>query len=1004
MANEWDGVLKEAFGRSEDQSVLESIERSAGIRARILLHDTAEDSSPILRVGGTKADGAADDSRYQVLGEIARGGVGIVFKGRDKNLGRNVALKVLRPRHSDNAEVVQRFLEEAQIGGQLQHPGIVPIYGLGLQDDGRPYFAMKLIKGETLAVMLNDRASPDVDRRRFLGIFEQICQTLAYAHSRGVVHRDLKPANVMVGNFGEVQVVDWGFAKVLGRDNETPVEPDVTMIATVRTEAEGSQSIAGSVMGTPAYMPPEQAMGQIDMLDERSDVFALGAVLCELLTGKPPYVGEINDQLLLASQARLDDAHKRLDACGADAELVALCKSAMAPTRGERPRNAAALAAGIGEHLSAVEERARAAEVASATAKAAAAEQETLERQAQLESEQAHRARRRVMTLTAAVLLVAIGGGVTYSMLAGARRDRVADAVKAVTAEIGKARRLQGAGEWDEAQRAATGAVALAKAGRVDDATAERAAATLRDVNHGAELAAAEAARLQTNRDFLARLEEVREYSARAPIPIPVDRAYAEGYAEFGLDPSGAPDEAIAKLKRMGVELVPVAVSLDSWHAMRKRWTGQLGDRPRESLLAVARAIDPDPDRNRLRALDESEDVEELAEFAAGASDMAVPTVLLLSTKLRHAGLKNEAVGMLEPHVLRHPSSFWLRWRYGAALMRIHEIKDGMVQVEAAIALRPDSGGAWYDLGLCFGAFRNLDEAERCYLRAGEIIGPNWRTLMLLGITYCRQGRIEEAIAVLREANKHTDHQLDVPQWLAIHLWSDDRHEEAMSVMRMTVDRGPQWWGGHRDLSTILMRFGRIKEALDEATIAKKIAPDQLPDRYVDVPRRMLEIEPYLEAVLAGSLKGHSSKELVEFGQLCFFHRRFEESVRLFKAAESLDSGLQFPDHIPFRAAEAAVRAADIVDATSAKAYRAYALRWLRKELRRAEAKIGTLESREGWDLGDSLNKCMFRTGELKSVRPDHVDRLPADEREAWAELWRDFTDVMHHAWETADG
>ncbi len=143
--------------------------------------------------------------------------MGAILKGRDPDLGRDVAIKVLREDRRDNAELVRRFVEEAQIGGQSQHPGLVPIYELGTFADQRPFFSMKLVKGQTLADLLADRATPAEDLPRFLSIFASIAQTMAYAHTRGVIHRDLKPSNVMVGSFGEVQVMDWGLAKVLPR-------------------------------------------------------------------------------------------------------------------------------------------------------------------------------------------------------------------------------------------------------------------------------------------------------------------------------------------------------------------------------------------------------------------------------------------------------------------------------------------------------------------------------------------------------------------------------------------------------------------------------------------------------------------------------------------------------------------------------------------------------------------------------------------------------------------
>jgi len=244
----------------------------------------------------------AEAGRYQLLGEIARGGMGAVLKGRDTDLGRDLAVKVLLECHKGSPDLIRRFVEEAQIGGQLQHPGIVPVYELGQFDDLRPFFTMKLVKGRTLAALLRDRPDPEHDRPSFLSIFEAICQTMAYAHARGVIHRDLKPSNVMVGSFGEVQVMDWGLAKVLPQggvaDEGGASPPEASAIRTVRSGSGADASQAGSVLGTPSYMAPEQARGEVAAVDERADVFGLGAILCEVLTGQPPFVGGSGAEVL----------------------------------------------------------------------------------------------------------------------------------------------------------------------------------------------------------------------------------------------------------------------------------------------------------------------------------------------------------------------------------------------------------------------------------------------------------------------------------------------------------------------------------------------------------------------------------------------------------------------------------------------------------------------------------------------------------------------------------
>jgi serine/threonine protein kinase len=333
-----------------NRGVLDTIAVATGSVPRVLLRDTDGGAeSPLHRPNGGVDSNSG--TRYRIDGEIARGGMGSVLKGRDPDLGRDVALKVLRDDFRDNSDMVRRFVEEAQIGGQLQHPGIVPIYEMGIFSDLRPFFAMKLVKGDTLAKLLDGRKNPADGLPRYLGIFEAIAQTVAYSHARGVIHRDLKPSNVMVGSFGEVQVMDWGLAKVLPRggvaDDASAGKPDSheTVIATARSGSDDANlSRAGSVLGTPSYMAPEQARGEIGQIDERADVFALGSILCEILTGQPAFGGRSSGEILRKSAlGDLADALSRLDASGADADLVATAKDCLSRERDDRPRDAGAV-------------------------------------------------------------------------------------------------------------------------------------------------------------------------------------------------------------------------------------------------------------------------------------------------------------------------------------------------------------------------------------------------------------------------------------------------------------------------------------------------------------------------------------------------------------------------------------------------------------------------------------------------------------------------------------
>ncbi len=341
-----DAGLAAGFGRPAEGpgSMMTRLLDDYGALPPVLLRDAEDDSAHVLRPRSDAMPKAAEaGERYQLAGEIARGGMGAVLRGRDVELGRELAVKVLLEKYVDRPEIARRFIEEAQIGGQLQHPGVVPVYDIGSFGE-RPFFTMKLVKGRTLASILGDRTDPAEDRPRLLAIALQVAQTLAYAHAKGVIHRDLKPANIMVGAFGEVQVMDWGLAKVLAEggiaDEEQasrahrPAGVEPTVIRTARSGSVGSDTEAGSMLGTPAYMPPEQANGDVANLDRRADVFGLGAILCEILTGKPPYIGRSGEEVRRkAANGNLADALARLDACEADSELVALTTACLGRRR-----------------------------------------------------------------------------------------------------------------------------------------------------------------------------------------------------------------------------------------------------------------------------------------------------------------------------------------------------------------------------------------------------------------------------------------------------------------------------------------------------------------------------------------------------------------------------------------------------------------------------------------------------------------------------------------------
>jgi eukaryotic-like serine/threonine-protein kinase len=292
----------------------------------------AQDDSP-----RTAQDAPSDGIRYRVLRLHARGGLGEVFVAHDEEVDREVALKQIRDQHADEPQSRARFVREARLTGRLEHPGIVPIHGLGQDRDGRPYYTMRLVKGESLKEAIRRfHESPEgpenadgrtLTLRRLLGRFVDVCDAVSYAHSRGVLHRDIKPSNIMLGSYGETLVVDWGLAKPMDGppDGDEPGEALVT--STLNDGSEPTR--AGSAVGTPSYMSPEQAAGDLDQVGPASDVYSLGATLYCLLTGQPPLEGRDKAEVL-ANVRQGDVKPPRQIKPKISTALQAICLKAMA--------------------------------------------------------------------------------------------------------------------------------------------------------------------------------------------------------------------------------------------------------------------------------------------------------------------------------------------------------------------------------------------------------------------------------------------------------------------------------------------------------------------------------------------------------------------------------------------------------------------------------------------------------------------------------------------------
>ncbi|MEZ4394204.1 MAG: serine/threonine-protein kinase [Polyangiales bacterium] len=289
--------------------------------------------TPLPRVDlhATTLDDVGHVARYKVRAKLGEGGMGEVHLCRDRRVGRDVAMKLVRPEHRERDEVHARFLREARVQGQLEHPSIVPVYDLAVNDEGVGHFTMKRVRGMTLDAVIRALAAGDAEaaerfsRHKLLTAFTTVCNAVDYAHHRGVIHRDLKPENVMLGDYGEVYVLDWGVARILDApDLPAPQEDPVEVY-----QDPSRRTVAGSVVGTLGYMAPEQLRGEA--VTPRSDVYALGAILYELLAGAPLHGGESAEALMTSTLTR-DAPRLRERAPEADVppELEAICARAVA--------------------------------------------------------------------------------------------------------------------------------------------------------------------------------------------------------------------------------------------------------------------------------------------------------------------------------------------------------------------------------------------------------------------------------------------------------------------------------------------------------------------------------------------------------------------------------------------------------------------------------------------------------------------------------------------------
>jgi serine/threonine-protein kinase len=813
------------------------------------------------------------NGRYVVTGEIARGGMGAILKGRDPDLNREIAIKVLLQAHTTDADLTRRFLDEAQIAGQLQHPGVVPVYELGRFRDGCPYFTMKLVEGKTLATLLFERnllptsqsnpgarRSPE-DLPRFLKIFEQICQTIAYAHSFGVIHRDLKPANIMVGNFGEVQVMDWGLAKVLST-SDSPVEQPSRLFPVLSRQGDAQQTEAGQIMGTPAYMAPEQARSE--PTDERADVFGLGAILCEILTGRAPFNGPDTSEVVQASaRGDLREAQHGLQASGTDPELITLALQCLEADPTRRPRNAGEVARKVTEYRNSVDARLRQAEMDRAAAEVRAA---------------AERKNRKLSWwLAAAIVGLAVICSVGWYVIQKQANQRRAEEArrdferhKGVESALTKSAELRRASRFHEAR------------GLLEQTQIDIGAVAPGDLR-------ARLAQEISELNLIEHLEGIR-LKLLSPNLGPIEfaqggRAYREFFTEQNFGTLGDDPEEVAMRIRQSPVREQLVAALDDWSRCVEK-------DQRSWVLGVARKADPDEWRDRFRdpkAWESASALEKLAK-SAKVEHLSPPSIVALGHTL--ALLNGDATSLLLAAQRLHPDDFWINMTLAYALQKTGNSAAAVGYYRAALAIRPEVATAHANLGsaLCLSGQPDVGIAE---LRQAIATDPTYHQFHLnLGTILRLQNRLPEAADELTKATVCNPKSVEAWVGLGEVKLMQDRFKEAEGQFRraLEIDRGNA--RAKANLASIMHRYGRFDDAIAMFRESVKVDPS-LSEAHVGLGICLHMKGRFADAInafeLALKLKPESAKALASLGASLHASGKNDEAQAVWTKALAID-------------------------------------------------------------------------------------------------------------------
>lgn len=866
--------------------------------------------------------------RFHIREELSRGGMGIVYLAHDAQLDREVAVKVLRESYRQNADLLRRFLNEAKVCGRMQHPGTPPIYEVGTLQDGNPFIAMKLVRGETLSTILK-RPRDETMLAQLLRIYKRICETIAYAHSCGIIHRDLKPDNVMVSRFGDVQVMDWGLAKVLtddASDDETEVfAADQVAFDLQDAKDSGQTTRAGTVMGTPAYMPPEQTRGA---RSPTIDVFQLGAILCEILTGSPPYQAESPlDVYSMASQGDLADARQRLDNCQADPELTSIARKSLEPEAEQRFANAGELSQKFTDYLDALQARLRETELASARLETRAAEE---------------RKRRWIVAgLSAAIAFSLIAGLGGLSWVMKERLDHAEEVASHTQrlAEIEREdneRRAQLEHNFNDSMLQAVQLFERAKASPLTDSTAWEEARTA--------IAQAESM-LESNSELgdaalrLASLKDsFQSVETELKIALDVTKARDETFENANFLPWADTRPNIDKLDRVVADngfhpdsRADEPIIIQRIKALPPAIQGQLigaidqyflisDESHRETFTHILDQSDSNAWRKRWRAAVTSDNTTALVGMLTDSEvhEQSTRSLINLVRSVENHIDADTRIRFLQQYYTQHDEDAWYNYLLADLLQRNHRVEEATVFYHALLLAR-----------------------------------PNHRTRVFLAHALIRQGYYSEAIPHLQEATRARPEEQDYWNLLNYALLRSERYEETIAACQESIQAHPQNQFAQLALGSALNQLGR----LDEASAVFAQIPQDEPTEYA-WQARVLHAECLRQ------------------------NHRYLESARVFEQIDSSDYKLLagvISDQLTTMAT-VALAVADRETEDAASITDEQSSHWRR----RARDWLSRCLQVRGFNL-----RSWHGNSTLQTMRePDTLAGLPAEEQQRWQELW----------------